>query len=123
MKKKNSTNRMVCLHTGMYKFDKGTVVKETKKTITLKSFVHKDTITYDKGDISSIETITKPNYALSVKYVVYIEDTFDNEFDDLNKCLQYVNNWIEMQFNCTPFSMKEIVEKITIKQNLGFDIV
>ena len=123
MKKKMTTNRMVCLHTYMNEFDKGTVVKETKKNITLKSFVHKDTITYDKGDIYSIETITKPNYALSAKYVVYIEDTFDNQFDDLNKCLQYVNNWIEMQFNYTPFSMKEIVEKITIKQNLGFDIV
>jgi hypothetical protein len=107
----------------MNEFDKGTVVKETKKNITLKSFVHKDTITYDKGDIYSIETITKPKYALSTKYVVYIEGTFDNEFDDLNKCLKYVNNWIEMQFNCTPFSMKEIVEKITIKQNFGFDIV
>jgi hypothetical protein len=123
MKKKNSTKRMVCLHTYMYEFDKGTVVKETKKTITIKSFVHKDTITYDKGDIFSIGTITKPKYALSTKYVVYIEGTFDNQFDDLNKCLQYVNNWIEMQFNCTPFSMKEIVEKITIKQNFGFDIV
>ena len=123
MKKKNTTKRMVCLHTYMYEFDKGTVVKETKKTITLKSFVHKDTITYNKNDIFSIETITKPNYALSIKYVVYIEGTFDNQFDDLNKCLNYVNNWIEMQFNCTPFSMKEIVEKITIKQNFGFDIV
>ena len=123
MKKKITTKRMVCLHTYMYEFDKGTVVKETKKTITLKSFVHKDTITYNKDDIFSIETITKPNYAISAKYIVYIEGTFDNQFDDLNKCLQYVNNWIEMQFNCTPFSMKEIVEKITIKQNFGFNIV
>lgn len=123
MKKKMSTKKMVCLHTYMNEFDKGTVVKETKKTITLKSFVHKDTITYDKGDIFSIETITKPNYALSAKYVVDIDDTFDNQFDDLNKCLKYVNNWIEMQFNCTPYSMKDIVERITIKQNFGFDIV
>jgi hypothetical protein len=116
---------MVCVHTYTHEheFDKGTVVKETKKNITLKSFIHKDTITYDKGDILSIRTITKPKYKLSTKYVVYIDGTFDNEFDDLNKCLQYVNNWIEMQFNYTPFSMEEIVERITIKQNFGFDIV
>ena len=123
MKKKMSANRMVCLHTYMYEFDKGIVVKETKKNITLKSFVHKNTITYDKDDIYSIETITKPNYALSIKYVVYIDDIFDNQFNDLNECLKYVNNWIEMQFNCTPFSMKEIVERIAIKQNFEFDIV
>lgn len=123
MKKKMSSKKMVCLHTYMCEFDKGIVVKETKKNITLKSFVHKDTITYDKDDISFIETITKPNYKLSTIYDVYIDGTFDNQFDDLNKCLKYANNWIEMQFNCTPFSMKDIVEKIEIRQNFGFVII
>ena len=118
-----ANKRIVYIDVAFAEFDKGIVLKETNKDITIDSFVHKDVRKYNKKYIDEIETINKPKYKSVDVYDVFIDDDFDNRFEDYDKCIDYANRWIETTFNATPYDMEDIVDRISIKSSTIFKII
>ena len=121
---KKTNKRIVYIDVAFAEFDKGIVLKETNKAITIESFVHNDVRKYIKKDlINEVEPIDKPKYKSIDVYDVFIDNDFDNRFEDYDECIDYANRWIETTFNVTPYDMDEIVDRITIKPSTIFKII
>lgn len=119
----NINKRIVYIDVASDEFDKGTVIEETNEYITIKSFVHKDVRKYNKKDINKIKTIDKPKYESVDVYDVFIDDNFDNRFEDYDECIDYINRWIETTFNTTPYDIEDIVDRISIKPSTIFKTI